>query len=919
MDPWLDSLSEDWVSQRGSGSSSPTFSGRTVSEPNSISTAKTSNHSRGFRTTSRAKSTSTQHQFKTHQPWSEKQGSIRKGSGILAERDLNDVAAGPRPGYKTSISTRLDIAAVETRGRRASSTLHSIGSYSTRRHQTVHQKSVSASPQKDRRALLTPEWRRRLLGRNPSCRDMCDLFSPIGLEKMFRPPPVSQGHDPISTRHLNLDQIMSPDTPDSPNRRGMAKEMHSPERSKQASPRGADGNEHDECVDTSLIPALPTKDGPPSKELSGHVPTNETEKGDELRQQEIGPSGDRRMHDSNHLPQSTGDRSADHFHSESGDRTNGTASGREDERNEDLTPILISRHNTADGGIDYVPSDLAQHHQEKPEGESKQLDETDSNFGSEDCPGPHWLKAGQMTLGSIEMGSTQSYDLPSSPHFGKIGTFPGLRAKHPSIHPQAPLQNALLSPSSVEMTGSAYETLDPEAHSESTPPISTVGHQPNKPENLVPAVTHPAVSIKAPPASAKEEAQGIVQPKSPGCALKLFDNHDTFTNDRLLQRMQTLNEAAEDVEAEIQAHEGRVPQALSPRRRDRQRERDVTIMFSSPVVSQNFQFPTRNPVANGARFSREVSVLDPENSLAEVIRELNARPLPHNASSRRTSFGLPIRSSSLAAPRHVSFGRTSYSSHRISPINEHDTSSARVTRRARFGMAISTPFHRRESAPNTRGHTNRGSSVVTFHLSPLADFTVNQSEETLPLEVSYLTTRKGSYSRKERSYAFSLATKELVQKLTEKEPYEPYWDYIWRLDLSGERLKTLHGLSDYCPRIEELNVSNNQIGHLKGVPSSIRQLQISHNCLSSLTSWGHLHNLQYLDVSNNELDSLRGFRGLLHLRELKADNNRISSLEGILELNGLIKLDISRNALEKLDFTRANLLVYLSFCEVGKG
>ncbi|KAI9790896.1 MAG: hypothetical protein M1816_004657 [Peltula sp. TS41687] len=906
MDPWLDSLSEDWVSQRGS--SSPMFSGKTLSDPDSISTAKTSNNSRGFRTLSRTKPTSIDRKTKSQRSWPEIQGSTRRGGGILVERDLNDnTVARPQSGYVKSIATRLDNAAAETRGRRASSTWNSISSRSTRRHQTVHQKSVSASPQKDRRALLTPEWKRRLLGRNPAGGDLCDLFSPIGLEKMFQPPPASQGHPPLSAKPLNLDHRMPSDLLAGPNRERMGAEMQSPEQSRRGLPEGVGADANDEKVDTSCEVGMPTTENPPSKDVSGQTLNIESGERDDLRQQETVPSGDGRVSEPSH--QVTCEHGPDQIHVESGNMTNGSACGIEDERNEDFTPILISRRNTADGGIDYGPSEVAQHQQAEIEGETKPPDETANTFGSEDCPGPHWLKSGQTTLGSIEMASTQSYDLPSSPHFGKLDHIPGLKVHDkPSAHPLSQLQNALSSPSSAVRIGLAHESPDPDAQSESVPSVRTVIQLPNEPENRVPVVTNAAASFKSPPANEHEEGQGILPPKSPGCALKLFDNYDTFTNGRLLQRMETLNEAAEEVEAEIQAHEGRVPPALSPRRRDRQRDRDVTIMYSSPVVSQSFQFSARDPAANGSRLPREVSVLDPENSLAEVIRELNAGPSSHNASSSRpASMVLPVRSSSFAAPRHVSFGCTSFASHPISPNHEHETSSAGFARRARFGVSISTPFHRRETGPHTRAHANRGSSVVTFRLSPLADFTVNQSEETLPLEISYLTTRKGGYTRKQRGYAFSLATKELVQKLTDKEPYEPYWDSIWRLDLSGERVKTLHGLSDFCPRVEELDVSNNQISQLKGVPSSIRQLQISLNCLSSLTAWGHLRNLQYLDVSGNEIDSLRGFRGLIHLRELKADNNHISLLEGILEMNGLIKLDISRNAFERLDFARANL------------
>jgi len=118
---------------------------------------------------------------------------------------------------------------------------------------------------------------------------------------------------------------------------------------------------------------------------------------------------------------------------------------------------------------------------------------------------------------------------------------------------------------------------------------------------------------------------------------------------------------------------------------------------------------------------------------------------------------------------------------------------------------------------------------------------------------------------------------------------------------------TLHMLSDFCARLEELDVSNNQLGELNGAPSSIRYLNVRRNCLSSLTAWGHLYNLQYLDVSENQLTSLRGFQSLMHLRELKADDNQIENLEGVFALDGLINLSLKRNRIGWVDFEEANL------------
>ena len=127
------------------------------------------------------------------------------------------------------------------------------------------------------------------------------------------------------------------------------------------------------------------------------------------------------------------------------------------------------------------------------------------------------------------------------------------------------------------------------------------------------------------------------------------------------------------------------------------------------------------------------------------------------------------------------------------------------------------------------------------------------------------------------------------------------------MELREKRLTTLHKLDEFCGKIEELDVSHNQISQLKGAPASVRHLRMTHNHLSDLTAWNHLINLQYIDISNNEIESLSGFKCLVHLRGLRADNNKISSLDGIGQLDGLLSLRLRGNLLESVDFSGTRL------------
>ncbi len=246
----------------------------------------------------------------------------------------------------------------------------------------------------------------------------------------------------------------------------------------------------------------------------------------------------------------------------------------------------------------------------------------------------------------------------------------------------------------------------------------------------------------------------------------------------------------------------------------------------------------------------------------------------------------------------------------ISRIDEQNEDSPErelsMVRQPDEEKVVATPARTRPAASMALVPSAKTSNW-SFHLSPLPDFTVNQVDHSHHLEVSYIAGRMHHSSLRQVHGTFALAVEDMVKHITDVEPYEPYWEYLRRLDLRGKGLITLHRLKEFCLRIEELDVSNNQIGQLADVPHSVRNLRIRKNCLSSLTSWSHLTNLQYLDVSGNQLESLEGFGSLVHLRELRADGNKIRNIDGILDLDGLLVLKLSGNQLTAVDFEASEL------------
>lgn len=116
------------------------------------------------------------------------------------------------------------------------------------------------------------------------------------------------------------------------------------------------------------------------------------------------------------------------------------------------------------------------------------------------------------------------------------------------------------------------------------------------------------------------------------------------------------------------------------------------------------------------------------------------------------------------------------------------------------------------------------------------------------------------------------------------------------LDISGNRLD--------CPvrellslkLLRKLNLSNNNITNLWDLPHSIEQLNISQNSLRTLEIvLPGLILLQVLDISHNCLSSLSGLSVLPHLKYLYVQNNRIASLVDIERIRPLQELDLEGN------------------------
>ncbi|OTB03486.1 hypothetical protein M426DRAFT_32606, partial [Hypoxylon sp. CI-4A] len=376
----------------------------------------------------------------------------------------------------------------------------------------------------------------------------------------------------------------------------------------------------------------------------------------------------------------------------------------------------------------------------------------------------------------------------------------------------------------------------------------------------------------------------------------------------------------EEIEHEISIHEDRM-QGSSPTRR-----RNLTISFSSPIASVIQDIAHQSDEDNGGQGKEAVEHVAPTDSLRRGRRSKSPRSSSSNSTTKSRSRSRSARNLSVRGqdfvPRPVS---------RIDEQDEDAPSEYRQVsilgessvvlpdnddnRNTSLSVVVTTPGPGKTTT--TSATPIIGQYVGTFSLSPLSDFTMHQADQSCGLEVSYVVGDRYLTTGDDSKKIMSKAIQNLVEKITEVQPFEPDWDSMHELDINDKQLTTLHMLDEFCTNVVTLNASNNSIEHLDGVPETVRNLRITNNHLSELTAWGHLMNLQYVDISNNQINSLHAFKDLVHLRNLRADNNQITSLDGIKMHDSLQVLRARGNLLGdvNLDGTKLQRLTELDLAD----
>lgn len=413
----------------------------------------------------------------------------------------------------------------------------------------------------------------------------------------------------------------------------------------------------------------------------------------------------------------------------------------------------------------------------------------------------------------------------------------------------------------------------------------------------------------SPSAAKQKQAQRCYVTLSPNGSLSRTGASPAKDEIEKLQEIQPSTDATVSDEMELPpvSHSDKDPLAQAKRR-------NITISFSSPVASfiQDVlpsDIDSLEDDEPSPEFDKCTASASPSRSHATTAGKSALKKNGQARGSSRHEFvPRPVsrideqdEDSTVELPHH----ETQLSAIGENSIVSHKTPSGRRASSLSF-MLSRTPGN---GALSLRGDESAmiGQNVGKLSLSPLSEFTMNKSDESFGFEVSYVMGHRHMETGDGSKKVMSMAIRDLVDKLSEVEPYEPYWEDLTQLDLSDKRLGSLHMLGEFCNKMVTLDASKNALGHLDGVPMGVRQLKVSNNLLTELTSWDHLSNLQYVDISGNEIKSLSALKNLVHLRSIKADNNQLTSLDGLDSHDGLLSLRARDNQIEYLDFGTLNM------------
>ncbi|KAI2642029.1 hypothetical protein GGS21DRAFT_500871 [Xylaria nigripes] len=479
---WLDSLSEDWVSQGGSDTSQQPLS-ISSSPPASTSSKNGRDRPSFIPRLSTASPGVKRPQHRHH----------HSSPSLLSERNPNHNNSAHSGSSKFSQSAKLSY-----RGRLSRSCSASTAS-SVAQNSVIHNKSQSTSPSKGPENV--PEWRRRLIHGELGYGESKDLFSSaaIGLENMFRPPQAPERY--------NGDEV-----------EGEGHTVH--ETTLPSSPPPYSGALRDAIENDDILEHV-RNDSPIQHNISlprpiAFRPTGSNKAG--LSSDDLATTSDAECDESGEEFEGSPELAPSFRIKQLVDESR-KISGQSDVRHEDFSPIYIARHSSEGGSVSFAPMELP------ADQLYRKLQILRENQRTLD-PEPDNDSSYRMTVGS------NTGEFENTAQYVRSGSFFNLHKGGRSAQ-----GSFVQPPPTPPINIDTSEMLAESSLQASTPkrfPVAKTGQFLATADRLTPSPPSPFLP-RAPHPSPEKRTQPV--PFKTSSPLKLFGPYDTYTNQTLLRRI----------------------------------------------------------------------------------------------------------------------------------------------------------------------------------------------------------------------------------------------------------------------------------------------------------------------------------------------------------------------------------------------
>lgn len=125
---------------------------------------------------------------------------------------------------------------------------------------------------------------------------------------------------------------------------------------------------------------------------------------------------------------------------------------------------------------------------------------------------------------------------------------------------------------------------------------------------------------------------------------------------------------------------------------------------------------------------------------------------------------------------------------------------------------------------------------------------------------------------------------------------------VIRLCLRQNAIQDVEGLSSLASTLQELDLYDNLIGHIKGLEGleSLTSLDLSFNKIKHIKKINHLTGLKDLYLLQNKISTIEGLSGLKDLYNLELGANRIREIQNLDDLTGLEELWLGKNKITEI-------------------